>query len=355
MNLIRLRKYIRGEKVKGNRIKSASIDVTYKCNFRCLHCFNSSGEHCFEKEELSEDEILGIAKQLSEFELESLCFCGGEPLLKKEAIYKAARYLKENASPKLSLNMVTNGYLMTEEIADKLKESGIKLIQISLDGYDAEAHDWLRNYKGAFDKAVEAIKIVVSKGFYVGVAYTPTKKSIKYIDKLIDFCETLGVKQFRAQPIMSLGRAELIRDYFLDYTDYLKLSDKLKRRNINSSMIIEWGDPLQHIIGARCEAPEIDYLTIGGYGDLLISPYLPVTFGNIRRHTIKEYLDHGLTNVWQYEFLKEISKVITVPTNMNISKINSKVPKIFQGYDIDFDLIEKDTEKLNYEIVKKII
>lgn len=41
--------------MKDNRIKSASIDVTYKCNFRCLHCFNSSGEHCFEKEELSEE------------------------------------------------------------------------------------------------------------------------------------------------------------------------------------------------------------------------------------------------------------------------------------------------------------
>ena len=332
------------------KIKSASIDITYKCNFRCLHCFNSSGEHRFKKEEIQDNEILDISKQLSELNLESFCFCGGEPLLRKEVIYESASFLKKNSSDKLSINMVTNGYLMTDEIADKLKESGIRMIQISLDGYDAETHDGLRNFNGAFEKAIEAIKLTISKGFYVGVAYTPTKKSIKNLEKQIDFCEDLGVKQFRVQPIMNLGRAKLINDYFLDYKDYLKMSDILKRKNINSPMIIEWGDPLQHIIGGRCEMPEIDYLTVGGYGDLLISPYLPVSFGNIRKHSIKEYLEHGLNSVWQFEFLKRISQTVISPIQMDVSEENEELPKIFQGNDIDFDLIENDTKRLDKEI-----
>lgn len=334
-------------------LKSASIDFTYNCNFRCNHCFNSSGEHNFSKVELSKDEILSVVNQLSELNLESICFCGGEALLKKDLVLSAAKLLKNKNSKKLSVNMVSNGYLITEDIAIELKEAGIKLIQISLDGAKADTHDWLRNMKGSYEKAINAIKILVDKKFYVGVAFTPTKRNVSEVDDLIKLCENLGVNELRVQPIMKLGRAKNIQDEFLDYVDYLKLSNKLKKANLNSPLRIEWGDPLQHIVGGRSEIPKINYLTIGAYGDLLVSPYLPVIFGNIRRHSIEEYINAGLLDVWNFEFLRRLSKSIVSTETLDISDINSSIPAIFTGNDIDFDIIDNDTRILDDNIIRK--
>lgn len=341
--------------MKRQIVKSASIDVTYKCNLKCRHCFNSSGEHSFNGKELSEEEILDIANQLAELQLDSLCFCGGEPLLRKEAIYKAAKLLKEKSNNKLSINMVTNGMLMTEEVADKLKESGVRMVQVSLDGSEAEHHNWLRNHSESFNKAVNAIKILVSKKFIVGVAYTPTKKSIKNLNEFIDFCEALGVKQLRVQPIMNLGRASNISNYFLSYEENIKLSRTLRKRDNTTQMNIEWGDPLQHIIGARCEIPELDYIAVGAYGDLLVSPYLPVIFGNIRKHKISDYIENGLLKVWENKFLRELSKTIISPETLDISQTLENIPRIFEGNDIQFDLIENSLEQLNLELMQKYV
>ncbi|BDU83775.1 radical SAM protein [Clostridium perfringens] len=334
-------------------LRAASIDFTYKCNFRCKHCFNSSGEHNFNKEELSKLEILNIVEQLSELKLESICFCGGEALLKKDIVLDAAKLLKEKNSNKLSINMVSNGYMITENVALELKKAGIRLIQISLDGAKASTHDWLRNMNGSYEKAINAIKILVDKKFYVGVAFTPTKRNIHEIDDLINLCENLGVNELRVQPIMKLGRAKNIQDEFLEYIDYFKLGNKLKKANITSKMRIEWGDPLQHIIGGRHEIPKINYLTISAYGDLLVSPYLPITFGNIRRHSIKEYINKGLLNVWNFEFLRKLSKLIDSTETLDISDTNSNIPPIFSGNDIDFDIIDNNTKLLNDNLIKR--
>ena len=52
-----------------------AIDITNKCNLRCLHCYNSSGENDVIKTELSDHEVLEFMKSLSTINLYSLCLC----------------------------------------------------------------------------------------------------------------------------------------------------------------------------------------------------------------------------------------------------------------------------------------
>jgi len=73
-----------------------AIDITNKCNLRCLHCYNSSGENDVIKTELSDHEVLEFMKSLSTINLYSLCLCGGEPLLRKELIFDSLKILTEN-------------------------------------------------------------------------------------------------------------------------------------------------------------------------------------------------------------------------------------------------------------------
>ena len=57
------------------------FDITYACNFKCLHCYNNSG--CKNSDELTNEEIIDIAHQIAEVHPESVCLCGGEPMTRK--------------------------------------------------------------------------------------------------------------------------------------------------------------------------------------------------------------------------------------------------------------------------------
>ena len=63
-----------------------ALDITNKCNYRCLHCYNASGENCVVDNELTDEEVLELINQISKIKPHTFCFCGGEPLLRKDLI-----------------------------------------------------------------------------------------------------------------------------------------------------------------------------------------------------------------------------------------------------------------------------
>ena len=129
-----------------------SFDITNKCNLRCLHCYNSSGENLASQNELTDQEVLDFIDEFKSIKLLNFCFCGGEPLLRKELIVEAAKRLRTYGCENVA--MVSNGILMTDEVIEELINAGVTRIQISLDGIKAESHDRIRNKKGVYEKAL---------------------------------------------------------------------------------------------------------------------------------------------------------------------------------------------------------
>ena len=58
-----------------------SMDITHRCNFRCLHCYNSSGEDYDYRKELTDEEVLKFIDDLKGIKLLNFCFCGGETMI----------------------------------------------------------------------------------------------------------------------------------------------------------------------------------------------------------------------------------------------------------------------------------
>ncbi|WP_317312234.1 radical SAM protein [Clostridium thermobutyricum] len=120
-----------------------SIDITNNCNLRCLNCFNRSGNDLI-RNELSDEEFIIIDKEISENNLHTFCFCGGEHLLRYDLLLKMCDILSSHI---YNINMVSNGYLMTKEKVLELKKHGMKHIQISIDGCSSKSHDYMRGVK----------------------------------------------------------------------------------------------------------------------------------------------------------------------------------------------------------------
>lgn len=324
-----------------------AFDITNKCNLRCLHCYNASGENHVSCNELTDEEILKFINDISKIKVYNLCFCGGETLIKKDMIIEATKKLKNQGIPNIA--MVTNGILMTKEVARELKDAGVTKIQISLDGSNAKSHDRLRNQQGAFEKAIQAIEILCEIGIHPNIAFTPTSFNINELREVYDLLKRYELNdiEIRTQPLMLLGRASNnlleIKPTSIQYRNFVKEINKLNK--LNDGPIIKWGDPVDHLVRYPYKINCSNFCTIRANGDIVVSPYLPLVVGNIKRHSFIEYWDKGLAKIWSYKIPQYFANKIKSIEDMN--KTYDNLPKVWQDTDIYIDLIDEDLNDLN--------
>lgn len=281
-----------------NSPMSFALDVTSSCNFKCLHCFNDSGVR--QPDELSNEELVEVARQIASFNPLSVCMCGGEPTLRGNLL-EIIEIISPHAG---AVNMVSNGFTMTQEKASALKDAGLSTLQISLDGVNAIQHDTFRGYAGAFKKAVAAIEFGIKNGLEVDTAFSPTKANFRSIEKYLEFCYQLGVSSVRVMPLIPMGRGRAIEHLLLTPNEYLELQLSLcfhEKMQTYKGMRIEWGDPLDHFtrMPNNAKAGISTYIMeIRPNGDLAVSPYIPLSVGNVRVHSLREYWDAGYNKIW---------------------------------------------------------
>lgn len=318
-----------------------ACDITNKCNMRCLHCYNESGENNYICNELSDEEFLKLIDDICEVGAVGFCFCGGEPLLRKDLVLKSAKRLK-NAQIK-NISLVTNGLLMTEELARELIDSGVSNIQYSLDGSTAETHETLRNMKGSFQKTLNAIKILNKLDFKPGIAFTPTSFNIHQFKEL---CEMLNneykVSEVRSQPLMPMGRGDdnqnSIQATVMQYRQLIRDIQEIKYKKYPFK--VEYGDPISHLLVYPNTNTVATAIMIRANGNIVASTYLPLVVGNIRNNSIIDYWNKGLSDIWSKKIVKKFASNIKCISDMN--KDIQGLPKVWKDSDIEIDMILHD-------------
>ena len=205
-------------------------DITSECNLRCIHCYNLSG-HPHENE-LSTEEIKRVLKEMSNFGVENITFSGGEPLLRKD-FFEIASHAKSLGFK--SVGIATNGTMIDREVASKFKQSNLD-VQVSIDGDMAEVHDSIRGIKGAFDRAIRGIKLFQEAGNDVSVCTTATNLNVDRIPNIIQLMQNLGIKYYRVQGFMPMGRGKTNKERLsLSPPRMKELVEYLVSRNIGVS------------------------------------------------------------------------------------------------------------------------
>ncbi len=317
------------------------FDVTNKCNFRCLHCYNASGENCYTSDELTDLEILKLFKDLKTLEPFNVCFCGGETLLRLNVILKAAKIIKDKVP---NLSIVTNGYLLTEKNLDALLDSGINRIQISLDGNTKETYERLRLKENSYEHAINAIKLCINRKDRINdfmISFVPTSFNIQEFSSMAENLSTIGVNSIRVQPLMAMGRgndnAKSILPSNYQYRLLLRQIQNLKDKY--GKNFVQWGDPVDHIIRFRNYFTEMTTsMTIKSNGALSVTPYFPLQVGNVRKHSAIEYWNNGLPSVWGLDIVQKIAKKFHCVGDLG-QKLDD-LPVLFKETDLMIDIIE---------------
>jgi radical SAM protein with 4Fe4S-binding SPASM domain len=141
---------------------SVHLDLTYRCNERCVHCYLDHDDHG----ELTREEIFQLLRELACAGTLILTLSGGEPLLRPDffAIVEYARALS------FSLKLKTNALLIGPSQAERLREYGVHQVQVSIYSHQAEVHDGITKIRGSLARSVAAIRLLSAHGLNVVVA-----------------------------------------------------------------------------------------------------------------------------------------------------------------------------------------
>lgn len=180
-------------------------NTTRRCNLNCAHCYSQSDNKSYSGE-MSTDEGMQLIDQLAEFKCPVILFSGGEPLLRKDLPLLAQYAIKSGLRAVIS----TNGTLITDSIAEKLKDVGLSYIGVSIDGVK-NTNDRFRGVKGAFDKALEGIRSCMRAGIKVGLRFTINKKNFLEIPQIFDLLEMENIPRICFYHLVYAGRGSNLR------------------------------------------------------------------------------------------------------------------------------------------------
>lgn len=272
------------------------IDLTEKCNLRCVHCRVSTSDD--KLNEIPLNKVKELIDEISKMKVIQIILSGGEPFIRKD-ILEILEYCVKKKIP--DLIVVTNGLLLNEERIDKLKKSGLKKIAVSLDGLK-ESHEMIRG-KGTFERTLNVIKKLVNNGFEVRVTITLNRLNKEDVTELSTILELMGVKKINVGNLIPCGRGKKLWAEILDKNEKKELLNKSKQINkkYGKNLISFESSFLQEPNVSESEKKIIPYLGCRGgrtycailaNGDVVACKMLPhIIAGNI-------YKDK-FSNIWR--------------------------------------------------------
>lgn len=196
------------------KLKWVAFEITPRCNLNCIHCRSASTTEL--KDSLSSSQVKRVINNISSFCSPVLVLSGGEPLLRKD-LYEIISYGTEKG---LRVCVAINGTLLNSENCQRLKDSGIKLVSLSLDGPRAEIHDDFRKQKGAFDKILRGIERLKEYRIEFIITSSFTQRNQSDINNTFRLAKKLGAKAWYMFMIVPTGRGKEVLSELITKEDY---------------------------------------------------------------------------------------------------------------------------------------
>ena len=277
------------------------------CNLKCLHCYQEKHTPI----QLPDFQLLSILEQYREL-LNKLNInghinlTGGEPLCSPH-FYKILDEFEKDKKL-YSFSILTNGTLITDEIAKKISMYNPEYVQVSLEG-GKKINDYIRG-NGVYKKVAQAIKYLKKYNIYVSLSFTATKLNYKEFPKVVKFAEKCGVDNIWSDRFIPLNtdkdlNLQMNKD---ETTEYLKIMEKeriklkLKKSKTNIAMYRALQFLMTNDYPYACTAGKT-LLTVMENGDLVPCRRLPVVVGNLQKENMYELYNNST-------ILKELRKEI---------------------------------------------
>lgn len=306
-----LKKHLKESVASGIGTLKITIAPTYACNMKCDYCFQHDKNEIIMSKSMADKIYDSIVHIISKYKSIVISWFGGEPLLALESISYLSKRLIEfcDANDILyNAEMITNGTLLTLDVAEVLVSLRVREMQITLDGTEHDKTRKMKNGTSSYRTIIENIAHATDL-FAVVVRSNVTEENVPGIKKMID---------------------ELMLEYHLTnkvYFSFYPVSsfDGKSAKNCSFKKFCGWDvfasdlvDLIHHILkyedshfvanlyqmpsSVPCEAIFKDVVCFDAYGDIykcsLAMQNEHLKIGNINESKIEDILNHGDQNGW---------------------------------------------------------
>lgn len=260
---------------------SVHLDVTYRCNERCVHCYLDHDDHG----EMTTAEIKGILDQLAEAGVFFLIFSGGEVFMRRD-FFELVEYARRLL---FDVKIKTNAVMIGEREAKRLRDLSVDSVQISVYSYLPEVHDAITKLPHSFERTMKGIRLLRDHGVRVTIANVLMKGNLTDQYQLQKLAAEMGV-QYTVDPTitpMMDGNTSVLS---------LRIPGEELREVFRNPALVpnmeEFCAPPKPVSeddleGYSCSAAH-SFCYISPYGDVFPCVQFPLPSGNLRR---QKFLD----------------------------------------------------------------
>lgn len=263
------------------RLLSLDLELTKKCNLRCIYCYADGGRP--NPNELTTGEICRVLDEARNLGAKKVTFTGGEPLI-HDGFFKIAEYAHEAG---LQILLYTNGTLIDQGVAERIAELRI-FPCVKLDAIEAGIQDTLAGVEGAFVRIMEGIdnlmKVGYGERYQININTVICSENIENLPELWEWARRNNI-----QPsFLRLGPKGRARgsDLAVSTSELKGLFERLSK--IDRGYGEEW-EPTTPFCGRGCNKQYISCY-VGSQGFVQPCTGVDIHAGNIREESLEEIL-----------------------------------------------------------------
>ena len=232
------------KKIAGQRLPlSGSLELTFRCNLRCQHCYVSHGHQGIPgQKEMTTSEIRNILDQLVDEGCLWLLLTGGEPMIRRDFldIYTYAKRIG------LLLTLFTNGSMLTPRLADALVELRPFKIEITLYGRTQETYEHVTGIPGSYGRCMRGIELLLERNLPLRLKTMVMTLNQHEVGDMRAFAESLGVN-FRFDPMLNAGLGENAKPASFR----IPVEDVIQFDVNDPNRLTEWQEFCERFVGPR--------------------------------------------------------------------------------------------------------
>jgi MoaA/NifB/PqqE/SkfB family radical SAM enzyme len=237
-------------------------EITNQCNYNCKYCIFSS-EFYHDDRELTTDECKKVIDYLVDRNFRYLKVSGGEPFVRKDI----TEILKYAVDKNMVVDVSTNASLINDNIIEKLKEIKLKMIHISMDGFNKETQELVRG-NNTFERTINGIKRLNDIGIYLRIGTVIYNGNEYNLEDLVKFAVSLKVNEIIFSIMEPVGRMLNDNTYVFtrDKNEIEKEIKELKEKYQDQIIVnYNWDKSVEGM--SRCPAGE-KFLYINNLGNI---------------------------------------------------------------------------------------
>ncbi len=199
----------------------AMFELTYRCNFQCIHCYlTDEQKRSSPREELKTEDIFNILEQLRDLGCFYLGFTGGEIFCRKDLL-NILWYAKRLG---FEVILLTSGSFIDEDIAEELSRLRPNKVDVSVHAMDKDVFEEITQTPGSYGKVFNAIRLLHEKGVPLCIKSCGLLENKNEIVKISRFARKLNaIFRFDGELQPRLDRSKIPRDHSISRKEAFSL------------------------------------------------------------------------------------------------------------------------------------